>query len=33
MPRIFEAGRRAALEKMPEIRQVLGHDPTENLAA
>lgn len=33
MPRIFEAGRRTALEKMPEIRRVLGHDPTENLAA
>ncbi len=33
MPRIFETGRRAALEKMPEIRRVLGRDPTENLAA
>jgi NTE family protein len=33
MPRIFEAGRRTAFEKLPEIRRVLGHDPTENLAA
>jgi NTE family protein len=34
MPRIFEAGRRAAQEKLPEIRQLLGHhESAEGLAA
>jgi NTE family protein len=33
MPRIFEAGRRAAYERLPAIRQMLESHPPEGLAA
>jgi NTE family protein len=33
MPRIFEAGKRAAREQLPAIRRWLDHRPTEGLAA
>ncbi len=33
MPRIFEAGRRAAMERLPAIRKLVGSHPPEGLAA
>jgi NTE family protein len=33
MPRIFEAGRRAAQERLPAIRQLFDHRPPEGMAA
>lgn len=33
MPRIFEAGKRAAREQLPAIRRLFDHRPTEGLAA
>jgi NTE family protein len=33
MPRIFEAGKRAAREQLPAIHRLLDHRPTEGLAA
>jgi NTE family protein len=33
MPRIFEAGRRAAREQLPAIRRLVDHRPPEGLAA
>jgi NTE family protein len=33
MPRIFEAGRRAAMERRPAIRKLVGTHPPEGLAA
>jgi NTE family protein len=33
MPRIFEAGKRAAQERLPAIRQLFDHRPPEGMAA
>jgi NTE family protein len=33
MPRIYDVGRRAALEQLPEIRRLLDHCPPEGMAA